>query len=228
MAVARASLETLASIATRVQAKLGDPDGDRWPLATHVYPAINDQLIEMANIAQINHAGSALSSTDLSYTGGATAPVDLPSGVVFDWILRVEDVTSGERPVELRYVSPQDGVVTGTRNIPLMERRYTLMAPTTDYKTGRIRVFPDPASTATLRIYHVLEPWVVATTSDEIPFSTRWRELVFLGAIRRCLENDDEMTGVMMDNLREQKALFAARATQRQGRIRVARTRRGF
>ena len=104
MSVNRIGVQTLSDIQTRMQNKLGDPDQDRWTLADHINPAINDQLVEMARDMRMQHAGHAITTTNMTYSQGATG-AELPAEIGLDSIFRVEDVTNQDIPVDIPYVS---------------------------------------------------------------------------------------------------------------------------
>ena len=229
MSVNRIGVQTLSDIQTRMQNKLGDPDQDRWTLADHINPAINDQLVEMARDMRMQHAGHAITTTNMTYSQGATG-AELPAEIGLNSIFRVEDVTNQDIPVDIPYVSNRGIKAYGGQSSrgPIIPRAYTLLAPTLRPQRPKIQVSPDPTVTLTLRIHHALQPWVVEEVNDQIPFPAEWQELVYLGAMQRCLEDDDEMPVMMYQRLETLRVKFMQYAAQRQGNVRVRRRRKGI
>ena len=69
---------------------------------------------------------------------------------------------------------------------------------------------------------------MVEEVNDQIPFPAEWQELVYLGAMQRCLEDDDEMPVMMYQRLETLRVKFMQYAAQRQGNVRVRRRRKGI
>jgi hypothetical protein len=205
MATARIGIgaETLTSLATKVQREVGDPDEDRW-LLTDIYDAINDALLEAATVARLSNGGDAITYVEMAYTGGA--PADLPAA--YASVFRVQDVTTSPRGIDIPYVPYPDFYPSGS-SAALGALSYTLLAETTDHKTGRIEVAPSQGRSMTLRLFVALQPWVVSTGADEIPIPSRFREYLMLGAASRLLARAREDTSSVDQRLAFQRELFA-------------------
>src|SRR3990167_1844542 len=105
MAVARQTAETVSTLRTLIQVELGDTEGDRWSNA-QIDQALNYQLLWMGNEMALRDAGEALLSTTLAYSG--SSPVDLPSAVAAEHIVRVDDYSNTNAPMQLVYRAPNE------------------------------------------------------------------------------------------------------------------------
>jgi len=236
MAVARATADTLATLATRVAREVGDSGNTEFTLVSDVYPAINDMLIEMGNHLALRHTGEAMLYVDFTYssTGDPPVPVDLPAGILDAQVFRMQDYTRTTAPQEIPYVSPLEMADYGNAEIVSSTRgrlRYTLFGPTTDHNTHRVLLTPRPQGSVEVRVHYVATPFIFnpILTTDTHPLSADWRETIWLGASIKLLRRDGEAT---MEQIRQFEGRlwpqFVRHSNRQRGPQRVRRRRRGI
>lgn len=229
MTTGRQTAETLTTIRTLVQRETGDEDGDRWASAA-IDSAANMMLVQMANEAQIRHAGNALLSDDLSYTG--SDPNDLPADVDAEMIYRVDDVTNTATSEQLEFVTMKEAQdYDASRALgPGRHQRYTLLGASSAVTTvpqSRIWLVPRPSSSKTLRIWYAATPFVMGAAADLMPLSPRWTELVALGAAEKLLRRDEELTNAQRDALGFLWRQYRELCGRQRNAVRVRRRRLG-
>lgn len=246
MDLVRTTQMALKEILEAIRAELGDRakdyQGNEIPAAAlrysdkEIFDALNWQLISMQTEMSGRHAGEALLSVALAYPSmsDAVSLAGVSPGLVAEAIYDVIEKVAADYAVVLDYVSPREihRQIPSAGSLFSRSKRYTLLGG--DEFAGRLAVVPVPAAPLSLEIRYVAEPFVFRPGAqgagddfDRHPLSTRWRELVILGAAAKILNRDNHrMTDARLEDLDQLWAQFHSFSTRRRGLMRVTRKRR--
>lgn len=191
--VAAATYENLRTRA-RTMAGDGDSASNQKFTDAQIFEVITDMMAEMQLERQLGDPASYSTNTNLTYTAN-TEFVDLSGAseaLQASNIYRVEDITNGQYPREVRYVAPfiVERHRTGERRTAPFEAgllQYTLVYNQIAYR-------PLDGGDRTLRIWYLpAHPAAVSGGGEQHPFMPGHEELIVLGAVRRLQEIDDEV-----------------------------------
>lgn len=227
----RAAPFELSTLLSKVKYEVGDLSGD-YPRygETQILLAVADQLVDMSNEALARDKSADVLTVDMTYSGSAT---ELPEEVGHESVLRVDNIEDAVIPVPLQYVSPHTATehqITIGRSTPF-RYRYTLMGPADVAENARPRIvlFPKPSGSVDLRVWYIAGPMAIeAESMDPNPQSSRFNEVVVLGAALKLMRREGQATAQQLEAYARLWRSFQALCRRPSGKKRISRTRRGI
>jgi hypothetical protein len=242
LTLARSTVQALSSLITLVRDEISDPatfpsgasipeKQRRWT-DTRITRAIHAQIADMANAKSPGSDSENLQYTDFTYTADAFS-VTLPSvaALVSAHVYKLEDISDTSNPAPCEYVSPLD---LDNLSYDLRMRdwrlRWTLLAgPSASESLAtsaiHVAVRPRPSANLAMRVWTFAPAILTAATTDTLPQSDRWFELISLGAARKLLRVDNEFTEQQEGDFQRLWVQYVSRCDRNDGPVRVRRQR---
>jgi hypothetical protein len=239
MTVASAPQAIAAKLITHIRRKLNDPTHNPNGVPNRIlgyqeweiFEELNNTLKYLWNLANVSSVDDALNYVDITYNeANAGEGSLLPSSLDGDVIFAVHD-EANKPPVILSRDSIDgiskldvlaDGLV-GVSTAPNIQRYAIRPVAATNY----IVIRPRPNQGRVYRVHYVVAPLQVDDTTDFVPFSIRFDNLIvlhtFLQLTKRPIEDLRESV-MQRDN---EMAMFRRWATTARGPRRVTNARKG-